>query len=170
MRFSVSSGDRILLRIINAALNQQLFFAVTNHRLTPDAAYNKPFTNSILMLGPGQTTDVLLTANQTLGRYYMAARAYTTVQNAPFDDTTTAILEYKSTNQGVPTRPTLPRLPANNDTATTTSFTTLFRSPSRVKVPTVIDENLFFTVGLGFVNCTTDPGVKGLTIPGLQPA
>ncbi|GFZ01554.1 tetratricopeptide repeat (TPR)-like superfamily protein [Actinidia rufa] len=54
-----------------------------------------------------------LTADQTPGGYYMAARACTTVQNAPFDDTTTAILEYKSTNKGVPTRPTLPRLPAN---------------------------------------------------------
>ncbi|GFZ01695.1 laccase 12 [Actinidia rufa] len=116
VRFSVSSGDRILLRIINAALDQQLFFAVANPTgslIAADAAYNKPFTTSILMLGPGQTTDVLLTADQTPGGYYMAARACTTVQNAPFDDTTTAILEYKSTNKGVPTRPTLPRLPAN---------------------------------------------------------
>ncbi|GFZ19929.1 laccase 12 [Actinidia rufa] len=176
VRSSVDSGDRIILRIINAALNQQLFFAVANHRLTvvaADAAYTKPITTSTLMLGPGQTNDVLLTADQTLGRYYMAARAYATIQNAPFTTTTTtttAILEYKSTNRRVPTRPTLPRLPANKDTATATSFTTQFRSHSRVKVPTAINENLFFIVGLGLSIVHPDPGVKGLTIPGLRPA
>ncbi|XP_052185641.1 laccase-13-like [Diospyros lotus] len=165
VRFHVGSGDRILLRIINAALNQQLFFAVANHKLTvvaADASYDKPFTTSVLMLGPGQTTDVLLTAEQAPGRYYMAARAYATGQNTPFDNTTTtAILEYKSSNKGASSRPILPPLPAYNDTATVTAFTTQFRSPYRVEVPTKIDHNLFFTVGLGLVNCTPGPRCQG---------
>ncbi|KAF7152622.1 hypothetical protein RHSIM_Rhsim01G0241000 [Rhododendron simsii] len=164
-RFPVQSGDTILLRVINAALNQQLFFKVANHRLTvveADAAYTKPFTTSTIMLGPGQTTNVLLTADQTPGRYYMAARAYATAQNAPFDNTTTtAILEYQSANRGVPSRPILPRLPAFNDTATVTAFSAQFRSLGKVDVPTKIDENLFFTIGLGFVNCAPGPRCQG---------
>ncbi|KAM7527618.1 hypothetical protein LguiB_031028 [Lonicera macranthoides] len=169
VRLSVDSGDSVLLRVINAALNQQLFFTVANHRLTvvaADAVYTKPFTTTTIMLGPGQTTDVLLTADQIPAHYYMAARVYATAQNAPFDNTTTtAILEYKSAAckgaKGVPITPILPLLPAYNDTATVTAFTTQLRSPSHVKVPIEITDNLFFTVGLGLVNCTPGPRCQG---------
>ncbi|KAK6145232.1 hypothetical protein DH2020_022052 [Rehmannia glutinosa] len=161
-KFHVKSGDTVLLRIINAALNQELFFTVANHMLTVvgnDAAYNKQFTTRVIMLGPGQTTNVLLTANQPAGRYYMATRAYNTAQNAAFDNTTaTAILEYDTK---ITSNPLLPQLPAFNDTATVTAFTSQLRSLStkNAKVPIRIDENLFFTVGLGLVNCTR-PGPR----------
>ncbi|XP_059664353.1 laccase-3-like [Cornus florida] len=169
VKFFVNFGDLVLLRIINAALNQQLFFTITNHKLTvvgADAAYNKPFTASVIILGPGQTTNVLLSADQTPRRYYMAARAYTSAQNVPFDNTTTtAILEYIaapcSVQKGIPLRPTLPRLPAYNDTTTVTAFSRQLKSPTRVNVPTEIDESLFFTVGLGFVNCIPGPQCQG---------
>lgn len=170
-KFYVKSGETVLLRIINAALNQELFFTVANHMLTvvgSDAAYNRPFTTRVIMLGPGQTTNVLLTANQPAGRYYMATRAYASAQNAPFDNTTaTAILEYDSvpctSKNGVPSRPLLPPLPRFNDTNTVTAFTSQLRSlPSNnANVPTQIDENLFFTVGLGLVNCTPGPRCQG---------
>nr|GMD57538.1 laccase-12-like [Ipomoea batatas] len=156
----VDSGETNLLRVINAALNQQLFFSVANHKLTvvgADASYVKPFTTSVIMLGPGQTTDVLITANQPPARYYMAARAYASAQGAPFDNTTTtAILQYKaasSSSKGGQSSPVLPSLPAYNDTATATAFTKSFRSLRNVEVPTEIDENLFITVGLGLNNC-----------------
>ncbi|XAR58873.1 Laccase [Bertholletia excelsa] len=161
---SVNPGETVLLRVISGAMNQQLFFKVANHQLTVveiDAAYTKPLTTSVIMLGPGQTTNVLLTANQAPGRYYMAARAYATAQGAPFDNTTTtAILEYKPARRSS-TRPVLPQMPAFNDTATVTAFTTQLRSPHRVPVPTKIDENLFFTVGLGFFNCIPGPRCQG---------
>ncbi|KAL0282237.1 UNVERIFIED_CONTAM: Laccase-12 [Sesamum angustifolium] len=156
----VDSGETNLLRVVNSALNQQLFFKVANHKLTvvgADASYVKPFTTSVLMLGPGQTTDVLITADQPPARYYIAARAYASAQGAPFDNTTTtAILEYKSAPcpaKGATIKPVMPTMPAFNDTATATSFTTSFRSPRQVPVPTNIDHNLFFTVGLGLNNC-----------------
>ncbi|KAJ8537920.1 hypothetical protein K7X08_014460 [Anisodus acutangulus] len=156
----VDSGETNLLRVINAALNQALFFTVANHKLTvvgADASYVQPFTTSVLMLGPGQTTDVLITGNQPPARYYMTARAYASAQGASFDNTTTtAILEYKNTPcsvQGIKINPIFPSLPAFNDTATATAFATSFRSPSTVEVPTEIDENLLFTVGLGLNNC-----------------
>ncbi|XP_055832894.1 laccase-12-like [Solanum dulcamara] len=155
----VDSGDTNLLRVINAALNQPLFFTVANHKLTvvaADASYVKPFTTSVLMLGPGQTTDVLINGNQPPGRFYIVVRAYASAQG-PFDNTTsTAILEYKNTPcsvQGIKINPIFPSLPAFNDTATATTFSTSFRSQRKVEVPTEIDENLFFTVGLGLNNC-----------------
>ncbi|KAF5200188.1 Laccase-5, partial [Thalictrum thalictroides] len=157
----LDSGETNLLRVINSALNQELFFTIANHRLTivaVDASYVKPFTTSVIMIGPGQTTDILITADQPPARYYIAARAYQTAQNAAFDNTTTtAILEYKSApcpaKKGQSVQPILPPLPAYNDTATVTAFTSSLRSPSKVDVPTDIDENLFITVGLGLNPC-----------------
>ncbi|KAI9091670.1 hypothetical protein K1719_028113 [Acacia pycnantha] len=100
VRIPAEPSETILLRIINAALEQEPFLTVANHRLTvvsTGAAYTKPFTTSVIMIGPGQTVNVLLTADQAPSRYYMAARAYESAHNAPFDNTTTtAILEYMS--------------------------------------------------------------------------
>ncbi|KAJ6325034.1 hypothetical protein OIU76_012176 [Salix suchowensis] len=157
----IDSGETNLLRVVNSALNQPLFFTVANHQLTvvgADASYVKPFTTSVLMLGPGQTTDVLISADQSPSRYYMAARAYQSAQNAPFDNTTTtAILEYKSSTCAAKNcssnKPIMPPLPAYNDTATVTTFTKSFRSTGKNFVPTDIDENLFFTIGLGLNPC-----------------
>ncbi|KAM5554243.1 hypothetical protein ABKV19_022561 [Rosa sericea] len=161
----IDSGETNLLRVINAALNQPLFFSVANHKLTvvgADASYTKPFTTKVLMLGPGQTTDVLITGDQPPSRYYLAASAYFSAQNAAFDNTTTtAILEYKSVRCNTTSckkgktviKPTMPKLPAFNDTNTASAFTKSFRSPRKVEVPTEIDENLFFTIGLGLNKC-----------------
>ncbi|CAA0820616.1 Laccase-3 [Striga hermonthica] len=167
VKIRVNSGDKILLRVINAALNQQLFFSVAGHRLTVvsiDAAYTKPSKSDFIMLGPGQTTDILLTADRTPARYYLAARAYASAPNVPFDNTTTtAILEYSGAG---PTtrRPVFPHLPAFNDTSSATAFSTRLRgaaaSSTRV-VPTRVDESLVFTVGLGLVNCTPGPTCMG---------
>ncbi|KAE8688816.1 Laccase-3 [Hibiscus syriacus] len=159
--FPVKAGETILLRIINSALNQEMFFGVANHKLTVvaiDAAYTKPFATNVIMITPGQTTDVLLTADQTPACYYMAAHAYNSA-NAPFDNTTTtAILEYNSApcsaKKGQSLKPVFPQLPGFNDTATATAFTAQLRSLSKAKVPLEIDESLFFTVGLGLINCT----------------
>ncbi|KAB2031705.1 hypothetical protein ES319_D05G323300v1 [Gossypium barbadense] len=122
----IDASETNLLRVINAALNQPLFFAVANHMLIvvgADATYIKPFTTSVLMLGAGQTTDVLIKADQRPARYYMAARAYQSVQNVPFDNPTTiAILEYKSSKKGNAPKLIMSSLPAYNDTNTVTAF------------------------------------------------
>ncbi|OIW15084.1 hypothetical protein TanjilG_08571 [Lupinus angustifolius] len=154
----IDSGETNLLRVINSALNQPLFFTIANHKLTvvgADASYLKPFTTTVLVLGPGQTTDVLISGDNPPSLYYIASRAYQSAQNAAFDNTTTtAILQYKSTHHGLNGRkPLMPLLPAYNDTNTVTAFSRSFRSPRKVEVPTEIDENLFFTVGLGLNKC-----------------
>lgn len=155
----MNPGETVLLRLINSALNQELYFGVANHKLTvvaSDASYTKPFTTSVIMIGPGQTFEALMTADQRPGRYYMAAQAYNSA-NAPFDNTTTtAILEYTSAPQN--TRPIMPVLPNFNDTATATQFTAQIRS-LKANVPNKIDQNLFFAVGLGLINCSR-PSVR----------
>ncbi|MED6168941.1 hypothetical protein PIB30_016424 [Stylosanthes scabra] len=68
-----------LLRLINAGLNTENFLAIANHKLTiveADAEYTKPFTTDTVMLGPGQTLNVLVTADQPVGKYSMAVAPY----------------------------------------------------------------------------------------------
>ncbi|PKA63172.1 Laccase-3 [Apostasia shenzhenica] len=158
--FPVKAGETNLFRFINAALNNELFVSIAGHTMTvvgADASYTKPFSTSTLMLGPGQTTDVLITMNQPPSSYYIAARAYASAQGVPFDNTTTtAVLQYDcgclpGPDQSLP--PASPTLPAFNDTATATAFSTSVKSPAPVKLPGPVDENLFFTVGLGLFNC-----------------
>ncbi|PKU67983.1 Laccase-3 [Dendrobium catenatum] len=152
----VGPGETILLRLINAAMVNELFFSVADHKMTvvaADASYTKPFTTSVILLGPGQTNDVLIQTNQPAGRYYLAAHAYESgPPNTPFDNTTTtAILSYE--NQITSTQPKPAALPAFNDTATAAAFTASIKSPRPVKIPGPVNENLFFTVGLGLFNC-----------------
>jgi laccase len=95
-----------MLRIINAALNNQLFFKIANHKMTVvavDAGYTKPYITDVVVVAPGQTTDVLVTADQTVGSYYMAATPYASAVNVSFDDTTTrGIIEYEAPRQLLP--------------------------------------------------------------------
>jgi len=155
----MKGGETNLLRVINAALNTDLFFSIGSHTMTVvavDALYTKPFQTNVLMLGPGQTTDILLTANQATGRYYMAARAYSSGQGVPFDNTTTtAILEYEGSSKT--STPVMPNLPFYNDTNSATSFANGLRSLGShdhpVFVPQSVEENLFYTIGLGLIKC-----------------
>ncbi|WVZ54927.1 hypothetical protein U9M48_005661 [Paspalum notatum var. saurae] len=155
--FPVKSGETNLLRFINAALNTELFVSLAGHTMTvvgADASYTKPYATSVLMIAPGQTTDVLVTFDQPPGRYYLAARAYASAQGVPFDNTTTtAIFDYGAGNSSS-TSPAMPTLPAYNDTPTATSFTTSLRGLRKAELPSRVDESLFFTVGVGLFNCS----------------
>ena len=119
----VEQGKTYLLRIINAALNDELFFAIAHHNLTVvevDAVYTKPFTTRAILIAPGQTTNVLVQANQVAGRYFMATKAFMDAPIPVDNKTATAILQYK----GIPNTvlPVLPQLPARNDTRFALSY------------------------------------------------
>ncbi|KAF8405244.1 hypothetical protein HHK36_010145 [Tetracentron sinense] len=156
----VEQGKTYLLRIINAALNDELFFAIAGHNMTVveiDAVYTKPFTTQALIITPGQTTNVLVRADQVPRRYFMAARPFIDVPLAIDNKTATAILQYK----GVPNtvRPILPKLPAPNDTAFVMSYNKRLRSLNSpqfpANVPLKVDRRLFYTIGLGKNPCPT---------------
>ncbi|XP_059067394.1 laccase-12-like [Cryptomeria japonica] len=165
--FSFDSGKTYLLRIVNAADNNHLFLKIASHNLTVvavDASYTKPYRTDILILSSGQTTDVLLIANQAQAKYYMAAKEYTTIPEGNFDNTTTTvILSYVGSNASA--TPICPELPIYNDTATVTTFTRSLRSLASeehpVNVPQSISDSSIITVGLGLRPCEIGGNCSG---------
>ncbi|GLJ52121.1 hypothetical protein SUGI_1108570 [Cryptomeria japonica] len=158
-RLPVRKGKRYLLRIVNAAMNFEMFFSVAHHKLTVvgvDASYTKPYKTKYVFIAPGQTTDVLLTANKPIGKYYMAARVYSSSPIVAFDNTTTtAILDYIGSSNS--SSPVMPKLPLYNDTRRATRFSRNIRSLGSkafpVQVPKHLKEDLLFTVGFGLFPC-----------------
>lgn len=157
---SVEPDKTYLLRIINAALNQEVFFGVANHPLTVvevDAIYTKPFETKAIVIAPGQTTNVLLHTDKNTGRYFMSARVFMDAPIPVDNMTTTAILQYMGSSNSL--NPVLPPIPAVNDTAFSSNFSNALKSLNSpqypAKVPQSVDRNLFFTVGLALNSCPT---------------
>ncbi|XP_057442296.1 laccase-4-like [Lotus japonicus] len=159
-KFQVEPGKNHLLRIINAALNEDLFFKIAGHQLTVveiDATYTKPFNTDTIVIAPGQTTNVLLKANHASGKYLVAS---STFMDAPiaFDNmTATAMLHYTNTLGSTIT--TLTSLPPQNATPTADNFTDSLRSLNSkeypARVPKKVDHSLFFTISLGVNPCAS---------------
>ncbi|KAL6552515.1 sphingosine N-acyltransferase lac1 [Orobanche hederae] len=183
----VEPGKTYLLRIINAALNDELFFAMENHSLTVveiDGVYTKPFKTKATMITPGQTTNVLLTTNQvpidSLGMFVMAARPYLT-SVFPFDNSTTiGFLKYQnSTTKNIteleknnnppmllPPYYTLPQnLPPLEDTPFAMQFSnnlkSLASSDYPCRVPKTIDKRVITTISLNLQDCPINQTCKG---------
>ncbi|KAK1668132.1 hypothetical protein QYE76_056291 [Lolium multiflorum] len=176
-KLKVKPGKTYMLRIINAALNDELFFSVAGHQLTivdVDAVYIKPITVDTLLITPGQTSNVLLTAKPSYpgATYYMMAAPYSTAASGTFDNTTVAgILEYENPSSGssaafnknLPVfRPTLPKI---NDTSFVSNYTAKLRSLASeeypAQVPQEVDRRFFFTVGLGTHPCAVNGTCQG---------
>ncbi|PIM99649.1 Multicopper oxidase [Handroanthus impetiginosus] len=157
-KMTVEFGKTYLLRVVNAVMNNIMFFKIANHNVTivgSDASYTKQFNSDYIAISPGQTIDLLLEANQPPGRYYMAARVYASGGN--FDNTTTTgIIEYIGNNT-LPSTPLLPTLPAINNTLASFNFTRKLRSLADetfpVDVPLNIDTTLFFTLSINLRPC-----------------
>ncbi|KAF4358237.1 hypothetical protein F8388_000883 [Cannabis sativa] len=172
----VEQNKRYLLRIINAAMNEILFFSIAQHNLTVvgiDGSYTKPLTTNFITISPGQTIDALLQTamsppNRNNRQYYMAARAYSTGVNVTFDNTTTtAILQYKILNDTVNDdvacrltgQPLFPYydLPYYNDTNSALNFVTSLRSLANqdhpINVPIKINKHIFSTISINTFPC-----------------
>ncbi|KAK3002444.1 hypothetical protein RJ639_020553 [Escallonia herrerae] len=124
-KLNVDHGKTYLLRMVNADMNEIMFYKIAKHKLTvvgADASYTKPLKSKYVVLSPGQTLDCLLHANKRPDRYYMAARAYSSGIGVPFDNTTTtAILQY-NLNYDQSSPPIRPSLPYYNDTSSAFRF------------------------------------------------
>ncbi|CAN4098815.1 unnamed protein product [Withania somnifera] len=174
-KLKVKPGKSYLLRIINAALNDDLFFRIANHTMRiveADAVYVKPFETDTILIAPGQTTNVLLKThhNPQQTTFVMAARPYFTGQGT-FDNSTVAgILKYdhhylpSSNNISIKNLP-IPTLPPINATSFVANFTNKFRTLATEKfpanVPRNIDKHFFFTVGLGSNPCPKNQTCQG---------
>ncbi|KAL6655815.1 hypothetical protein ACP70R_006641 [Stipagrostis hirtigluma subsp. patula] len=173
----VKPGKTYMLRLINAALDDELFFSMANHKLTVvdvDADYVKPFIVDILVIAPGQTSNVLLATKPTYpgASYYMESRPYTPTHSEPL----TTPPSPPSSSTRTPAPPPLPRSPSSRRTCrrstTQTSWPTTARSSAASRAPTTrrwcrrrwIDQRFFFTVGLG----TRAPVRRERDVPGAQ--
>lgn len=169
----VSYGKTYLLRVVNAAVNAELFFAVAQHNLTVvgvDGHYTKPVVNDFIFLSPGQTMDILLTTNQSPGHYYMAARQLwsqdPTLRN--YDQVNaTAILQYEG-NYTSPDSPSFPStLPLYKDLQAFLRFSSLIRSlvseDHPVNVPLNITTTMYITLSMNELLCrnTTCSSTQG---------
>ncbi|KAE8674838.1 Laccase-2 [Hibiscus syriacus] len=171
-KMKVKPGKTYLLRLINAALNDELFFSIANHSFTvveADAVYVKPFETNILMITPEQTTNVLLKTKSEApnATFFMLARPYATSMGT-FDNTTVAgILEYETSSlTGSKNHPLLkPGLSAINATNFVANFASKFRSLATTKlpanVPQKVDRKKFFTVGLETSPCPNNQTCQG---------
>ncbi|MBA0735614.1 hypothetical protein Gogos_019448 [Gossypium gossypioides] len=149
-----------MLRIINAALNEELFFKIAGHQLTVvevDATYVKPFKTDTIVITPGQTTNVLVTTHRGGGKYMVAASPFMDAPIAVDNVTATATLHYSGSLNSAAT--TLTSTPPKNATSVATNFISSLRSLNSkqypANVPLKIDHSLLFTVGLGINPCPT---------------
>lgn len=169
-KLKVQPGRTYMLRLINSALNNELFFGIANHTLTvveADANYVKPFTSKTVVISPGQTMNVLLTtsSNPASRAFAMSIAPYTNTQGT-FDNTTaTAVLEYASTRPSSTQNLAMPALPRYNDTNAVANFSSNFRSLASAqypaRVPQAVDRHVLFTVGLGTDPCPSNQTCQG---------
>ncbi|GAA0145124.1 oxidase [Lithospermum erythrorhizon] len=164
-KLRVEPGKTYLLRLINGALNSDFFFGIANHTLTvveADAVYTKQFETDIIVISPGQTTNVLLKTKQ----YYPNASFLIVAKPHPFGrvefngNSTAGILQY---GQPKSTLPLLsPEMPDYFDYDYANNYCSKLRSLSEVKVAKKVDKYYFFTVGLGVNECPEDQTCQGL--------
>ncbi|KAL3617536.1 Laccase-4 [Castilleja foliolosa] len=167
---NVSPGKTYMLRLINAALNEELFFKIAGHKLTVvdvDATYVKPFKTDTILVAPGQTTTVILAADQTAGKYMVAASTFLDTPAVAIDNmTATATVHYTGTLAATPTSLTAP--PSRNATPTANNFLNSLKSLNSqkypAKVPQSVDHSLLFAVGLGVNPCPSCKAGNGTRV------
>lgn len=158
----VRPGKKYMLRIINAALNEELFFKIAGHHLTVvevDATYVKPFKTDTIVISPGQTTNVILEANnKVLGKYLMVVSPFMDAP-IPVDNATGLATVRYTTSKSTTLSTTLTAPPPINATKVADNFTNALKALNSkefpAKVPQKIDHSLFFTIGLGVNPCST---------------
>ncbi|KAJ4725924.1 Laccase [Melia azedarach] len=176
-KLKVKPGKTYLLRLINAALNDELFFSIANHTLTvveADAVYVKPFETETLLIAPGQTTNVLLEtkSHYPSATFFMTVRPYVTGEGTFDNSSVVGILEYEKppkvfrSTKSIKKLPLFkPILPALNDTSFATNFANKLRSLANAQfpanVPQNVDKRFFFTVGLGTRPCQGNQTCQG---------
>ncbi|XP_078165870.1 putative laccase-9 [Carex rostrata] len=166
-KVQVQQGKMYLLRVINAAMENEFFFAVSGHNVTvvgTDGSYTKPYVNEFIMITPGQTMDLLLWANQYQNstspfRYYIIASLFFDGSSiAPRDaNRTVAILEYKTNNSMSSITPVYTSTPKSNDSEAAAAFTSGLRSLANSDDPAVVtqtvDVKMYITLSVNEALC-----------------
>lgn len=127
--------------MINTFFNVDLFFSIAEHNLTVvgmDRAYLKLIDTAYVMITPGLTMDVLVTANRSLAYYYMALRQCSSdgLDVTNYDHSNAmAILQYRG-NYSAPQKIPFPSsLPSYKDNVAAVTFTDRLRSLATAEHP-----------------------------------
>ncbi|XP_030461528.2 putative laccase-9 [Syzygium oleosum] len=162
-RISVDYGKTYLLRLVSSVQNTDMYFAIANHTLTVvgwDGAYVKPVVTSYIMITPGQAMDILVTADQPLGEYYILLSPFFDGQADDFDHSiASAIFQYNGNYSftGLPAYPS--DFPGWEEVAPATSFVKRLKSLNSaehpIDVPTddEITTRMFITVSISMMKC-----------------
>ncbi|GKU93667.1 hypothetical protein SLEP1_g7243 [Rubroshorea leprosula] len=164
IRMKFEYGKTHLLRLVNALMNRDLFFMIAGHNLTvvgSDTGYVKPVTKDYIFISTGQTLDILATANQKPGEYYMIATPYfDAVGTEDFDNSTaSAIFQYTGNyTQKTPYFPVF--VPNYADMASARTFVERLRSLASeehpIEVPMEVDTRMFTTISANLNPCPND--------------
>ncbi|KAJ0021288.1 hypothetical protein Pint_32593 [Pistacia integerrima] len=155
----VEPGKTYMLRVINAALNEFFYFKIAGHELIVvevDASYTKPYKTETVLIAPGQTTNLLLTASLTTGNFMVAASRLN--RNITATGTLNCII---GSHDDTATIVTIPIVASENastqlvDKVTDHALRSLNSKEYPTTVPLKIDHSLFFTIGLGMMPCST---------------
>lgn len=171
-KLKVKQGKTYLFRMVNAALANNLFFKIADHKFTVvamDAAYTEPYTTDIIVIAAGQSADILFTADQPKGSYYMAASPYVVGEPVGlFDNSTTRAVVFYEGYKKLKTKhivPLMPALPLHNNTPIAHKFfsniTGLVGGPNWVPVPLEVDEHMYITINMGLVPCPVNAKCTG---------
>lgn len=160
-----------MLRIINAGLNEQLFFKIARHNLTiveVDASYVKPFKIDTALIAPGQTTTAILTADHFSGNYAMTVSTFMDTPINVDNTTATATLRYPRTASN--SRTIYTTIPPIDATSIANKYRDSLKSLNSKKyparVPLTVDHSLVFTVGIGLGPCSTCKATNGFRLVG----
>ncbi|PIM97572.1 Multicopper oxidase [Handroanthus impetiginosus] len=153
-KLKVNYGKTYLLRLVNADMDEILFFGVAKHKLTvvaSDASYTKPLTRNYIAIKPKQ--------------YYIAARPYVSGPEANFDNTTTtAILQYNGIHISHSSLD-FPYLPNYNDTSAAVNFCFSLKSLNSqshpIQVPLEINIRIISTVSINTFPCPPNQTCDG---------
>lgn len=121
----------------------------------------KPYVTDYILITPGQSMDVLVTANQPLSQYYMLGTPYFDGQADDFDKTiTSAIFQYNG-NYTPPSKPAYPTgSPGFYDIDAAKNFIRHLRSLNTPEHPVDVPENIstrmYITVSISMMKCPND--------------
>ncbi|TMW93613.1 hypothetical protein EJD97_011389 [Solanum chilense] len=123
-RIVVDTGKKYLLRIVNTAIRDDLYFGIARHNLTVIARDGRPitkqFTTDYVELTSQHSIDCIFEANQQPDYYYVVAVKNKSEAYDP-NKITTAIIEYQGSY--IPSLvPLLPKLPRNYDKSSSRDY------------------------------------------------
>ena len=102
---TVSQGKKYLLRIINSSSDNNIRVSLDNHQflvVATDFTPVKPISTDSLLLGIGQRYEVIITADQPIGNYWMRATAENACASSG-NNAGMAIFRYEGAPGGDPT-------------------------------------------------------------------